>query len=303
MEEIPAIYEAESLEQVRALADELRLRILSLLAQEPMTVTQVGKTLDIAPAKVHYHVGELQRVGLVRQVFTREKSGILEKYYRAVAKDISVPQSLITSAPRDELVAAANAFAQSAVSGYLRALGRLAQLPEDEFLQHPFSIGNMTLWLTRDEMHQLGDELQSLFEKYAARRGVEGEEEATLFMLLYPARLAAEPEAPPPGAEAPPSAPSRDQPPSVGGPMVHRIRAVGAISYSRKDLERVAARGERLDISVLGACVFTDDVPAGLVDQLVVRFRCLGTLSASPAVREVLKTKDTRIKDKGGVMD
>ena len=59
MDEIPAIYEAESLEQVRALADELRVRIFSLLAQEPMTVTQVGKALDIAPAKIHYHVREL----------------------------------------------------------------------------------------------------------------------------------------------------------------------------------------------------------------------------------------------------
>ena len=33
MDEIPAFYEAESLEQVRALADELRVRIFSLLAQ------------------------------------------------------------------------------------------------------------------------------------------------------------------------------------------------------------------------------------------------------------------------------
>ena len=117
-----------------------------------MTVTQVGKALDIAPAKVHYHVRELERVGLVRQVFTREKSGILEKYYRAVARDISVPRSLVTSAPRDELLAAANEFAQSAVSGYLRALGRLVPLPDEEFQRYPFSISNATLWLTKDEL-------------------------------------------------------------------------------------------------------------------------------------------------------
>ena len=259
MDEIPAIYEAESLEQVRALADELRVRIFSLLAQEPMTVTQVGKALDIAPAKIHYHVRELERVGLVRQVFTREKSGILEKYYRAVAKDISVPRSLVTSAPRDELLAAANEFAQSAVSGYLRALGRLMPLPDEEFQRYPFSVSNATLWLTTEmTLDQLAAELQALLEKYETRRGVEGEQEATFFTLLYPAQLAAEPESAPPRAEAQTSERSSDQPAPAREPKINRVWVAGAVSYSRKDLEGVAARGERLDISVLGACGFAE---------------------------------------------
>ena len=63
-------------------------------------------------------------------------------------------------------------------------------------------------------------------------------------------------------------------------------------AYSRKDLEGVAARGERLDISVLGSCSFASDIPAELVDRAVARFRCRGRLGASPAVREVLKAKE-----------
>jgi DNA-binding transcriptional ArsR family regulator len=294
MDEIPAIYEAESLKQVRALADELRVRIFSLLAQEPMTVTQVGKALDIAPAKVHYHVRELLDVGLVRQVFTREKSGILEKYYRAVAKDISVPRSLVTSAPRDELLAAANEFAQSAVSGYLRALGRLMPLPDEEFQRYPFSISNATLWLTRDGLDEFAAELKTLLEKYETRRGVEGEQEATLFTILYPAQLATEPEAASPRPEAPTTERLPDQPPPARELKIHRVWAAGAVTYSRKDLEGVAARGEQLDISVLGACLFASDIPAELVDRTVTRFRCRGALTASPAVREVLKMKEPR---------
>jgi len=290
MDEIPAVYQIESLEQVRALTDELRVRIFSLLAQEPMTVTQVGKTLEIAPAKIHYHVRELERVKLVRQVFTREKSGILEKYYRAVAKDVSVPRSLVTSAPRNELLAAANEFAQSAVSGYLRALDRLMPLPDEEFQRYPFSISNVTLWLTKEDMDQLVTDLQAQFEKYAARRGVEGEQEVTFFTLLYPAQLAAEPEAPDAATQV--GSPDSGQSAPVREPKIHHVSAVGAISYSRKDLEGVAARGEQLDISVLGACSFADDIPAELVDRVVVRFRRLGALSASPSVREVLKAKE-----------
>jgi DNA-binding transcriptional ArsR family regulator len=294
MDEIPAIYEAESLEQVRALAGELRVRIFSLLAQEPMTVTQVGKALDIAPAKIHYHVRELERVKLVRQVFTREKSGILEKYYRAVARDLSVPRSLVTSAPRDELLAAANEFAQSAVSGYIRALGRLMPLPDEEFQRYPFSISNTTLWLSKDDLDQFAAELKALLEKYETHRGVEGEQETTFFTILYPAQLAAEPEMTPPRAEAQASEQSSDQPPPAREPKIHRVWVAGAVSYSRKDLEGVAVRGERLDISVLGACSFASDIPAELVDRTVTRFRCRGALTASPVVREVLKTKEAR---------
>jgi DNA-binding transcriptional ArsR family regulator len=294
MDEIPAIYEAESLKQVRALADELRVRIFSLLAQEPMTVTQVGKALDIAPAKVHYHVRELLEVGLVRQVFTREKSGILEKYYRAVAKDISVPRSLVTSAPRDELLAAANEFAQSAVSGYIRALGRLMPLPDEEFQRYPFSVSNATLWLSRDDLDQFAAELKALLEKYETHRGVEGEQETTFFTILYPAQLAAEPESTPSRAEAQAAERPSDQPSPAREPKINRVWVAGAVSYSRKDLERVAARGERLDISVVGVCGFADDIPAELVDRVVAHFRCRGPVSASPAVREVLKTKEAR---------
>jgi DNA-binding transcriptional ArsR family regulator len=294
MDEIPAIYEAESLEQVRALADELRVRIFSLLAQEPMTVTQVGKALDTAPAKIHYHVRELERVGLVRQVFTREKSGILEKYYRAVARDLSVPRSLVTSAPRDELLAAASELAQSAVSGYIRALGRLMPLPDEEFQRYPFSISNATLWLTREDLDQLVAEFQALLEKYEVHRGVEGEQEATFFTILYPAQLASQPEPASLSAEAQAGQRPTDQPPPAREPKINRVWVAGAVSYSQKDLERVAANGERLDISVLGACGFASDIPAELVDRVVARFRCRGPLSASPAVREVLKTKEAR---------
>ena len=69
---------------------------------------------------------------------------------------------------------------------------------------------------------------------------------------------------------------------------------VGAVSYSQNDLEGVAARGERLDISVLGACGFASDIPAELVDRVIARFRGRGPLSASPAVRDVLKMKEPR---------
>ena len=63
-EEVPEVYNLETIEQMRAIADPLRQRIMQELLQQPRTVTQVAEVLGIAPAKVHYHVRELERVGL-----------------------------------------------------------------------------------------------------------------------------------------------------------------------------------------------------------------------------------------------
>jgi hypothetical protein len=64
------------------------------------------------------------------------------------------------------------------------------------------------------------------------------------------------------------------------------------VTFSREELERVVARGERLDIRALGYCSFADDISPELADQAIARFRYRGILTASPAVREVLKRKE-----------
>ena len=60
-------YEIETIEQLRAIADMRRARILELLRDQPMTVTQLGELMGEAPAKIHYHVRELERVGDARK--------------------------------------------------------------------------------------------------------------------------------------------------------------------------------------------------------------------------------------------
>src|SRR5205823_777798 len=85
------------------------LRIVDQLSHKAMTATQIGEALDLPANKVHYHVRELERVGLVRLVETREKGGILEKYYRLVAADLQVPRALLQAVPPDESIAAAPA--------------------------------------------------------------------------------------------------------------------------------------------------------------------------------------------------
>jgi predicted transcriptional regulator len=55
----------ELLEFFKALADGNRLRILGLLARQPLTVEQMAEMLDLRPSTVSHHLQYLAHVGLV----------------------------------------------------------------------------------------------------------------------------------------------------------------------------------------------------------------------------------------------
>lgn len=89
------VLEVTDLEQLRVMSDPLRMRILHSLFGQPMTVKQVADQLELPATKLYYHVGELERIGLVKVVETRVKSGIIEKYYRTVADHLKVSRDLL----------------------------------------------------------------------------------------------------------------------------------------------------------------------------------------------------------------
>ena len=74
------------LEQVRILADPLRLRILEVLCDEERTTKQVAEQLGEKPTKLYHHVEALEKIGLIRQTRTRRNRGTLERYYLAIAR-------------------------------------------------------------------------------------------------------------------------------------------------------------------------------------------------------------------------
>ena len=91
----PDVFEVTELEQLRVLADPLRMRILNNLFPQALTARQMADRLELPPTKLYYHFGELERVGLIKVVETRVKSGIIEKYYRCVAETIRVSRNLL----------------------------------------------------------------------------------------------------------------------------------------------------------------------------------------------------------------
>jgi DNA-binding transcriptional ArsR family regulator len=78
-------YTLKSLDQVKVLADPLRIRILEAFCQE-RTTKQVADLIGEKPTKLYHHVDALVRVGLIEQTRTRRNRGTLERYYLAVAR-------------------------------------------------------------------------------------------------------------------------------------------------------------------------------------------------------------------------
>jgi aminopeptidase len=82
------------LEKVKAICDPLRIKLLKLLIHQDLTAKQLACHVQQSSSKIHYHVKELEKQGLIELVHTAEKGGILEKYYRAVANNYFIDQSL-----------------------------------------------------------------------------------------------------------------------------------------------------------------------------------------------------------------
>lgn len=81
-----------SLDQLRALAHPLRLRMLELFAEGPRTTKQVAQMLGEPPTKLYHHANALERAGLLRLSKTRQNRGTVEKWYETATEKISERQ-------------------------------------------------------------------------------------------------------------------------------------------------------------------------------------------------------------------
>lgn len=112
-------YVIRELEQVKALADPLRLRILEAMLSGPRTTKQVADTLREKPTRLYHHVDALERAGILRLTETRRNRGTLEKYYEPVAKLFIIDRDLFAP-EKGEAAEEAAGFVQVAMTEMLR---------------------------------------------------------------------------------------------------------------------------------------------------------------------------------------
>lgn len=79
------IYIIKDLDQLKALSDPFRVRLMFKLIERPYTGQQLSEIFELSRARIHYHLKELEKLGLAEIVKTEEKNGIIQKFYQSVA--------------------------------------------------------------------------------------------------------------------------------------------------------------------------------------------------------------------------
>ena len=183
-------YTLTDLDQVKVLADPLRLRILKLFCEEPRTTKQVASLLDEKPTRLYHHVDALEAAGLITLHHTRPNRGTLEKYYLAVARTFRTDASLFTVEEETEPSwAEMGASILESAAADLRALGNLAVEDGDRecallarvLVQAP----KAQIRAVQERLQAWLQELQDLSEEEPGEQDSK-EEEYNLALAFYP---------------------------------------------------------------------------------------------------------------------
>jgi predicted ArsR family transcriptional regulator len=175
------VLDITSFEQAKVLSHELRRRILSEYTanQVPRTAKQLADRLNLPASKVHYHVRELVKAGLLALTGTNEVNGIVEKYYLPVAKDFRIVlNEMDTQLEGKQKII--NQTLSEFKKGFLQAMAAEA---ENSMLDV------YHLQLTASEKAELTKELKSLGEKWhqkvKERETEEKKEQYEIILSVY----------------------------------------------------------------------------------------------------------------------
>ena len=106
-------YEADDIlvvsetEQLRALADDVRLQIVAILRERAATTTELAEQVGLAKGTVAHHLKVLEGAGLVKVVRTRRVRALTESFYGRVARlyvlksSDDKPQARVRLSPAD----------------------------------------------------------------------------------------------------------------------------------------------------------------------------------------------------------
>jgi DNA-binding transcriptional ArsR family regulator len=159
-------------EQLKAISDPLRLNIIELVAKEALTVKQIAVRLNQPPTKLYYHVAELEEYGFVTLVDTRVKSGIIEKYYRAVSAQITVDRKLlnVSGAQGDELSNLMTLVFDTTVRELSQSIacGLVDLEQEANDTASNFILLRILIHLRREEATRFAEKFKALLEELAA---------------------------------------------------------------------------------------------------------------------------------------
>jgi DNA-binding transcriptional ArsR family regulator len=172
------VHVVRDLDALQVLFHPLRIEILEAL-RTPASAAAIARQLDLPRQKVNYHLKELERAGLVREVEARRTGNFIETVYESVARTIVVApeaawrdpqrvQALRQQQSLERLVATGERLQRDAIALLDRAAFDGEEIPSA-------TVEADVRFASEDERAAFVDEylamLQSLCDKYGTRRG------------------------------------------------------------------------------------------------------------------------------------
>ena len=166
-----ASYTLATLDQVKVLADPLRIRILEAFCDE-RTTKQVAELLGEKPTKLYHHVDALEKVGLIKLARTRQNRGTLEKYYLAVARSFRADSRIFQTTGDEEGGEQGTALHQMVATIFDTTAAELARIIAEgdatEDLQKEGIVSFLEIRGSKRELNAIRDKLQRLIRSITA---------------------------------------------------------------------------------------------------------------------------------------
>ncbi|WP_414840409.1 ArsR family transcriptional regulator [Carnobacterium sp. TMP28] len=88
-------YVIKNYAQLKTISDPLRVKIVIMLIEKELTVTEISKEIGLEKAKVFYHLKELEKQKMIAIVRKEEVKGNIYKYYRATHNGFKIDKNLL----------------------------------------------------------------------------------------------------------------------------------------------------------------------------------------------------------------
>ena len=159
-------YQISELDQVKALAHPLRMRILeTLAAADPMTTKHVADKLGEKPTRLYHHVDMLQKAGLIRLTHTRQNRGTTEKYYEAIAKQFRAGADLFSDESADDQKNAFRPMIRTVFDNTLSEMLRLVDLVDfEDKLEEEGLLSYLEIHLPQDKVNVVQQKLKDVLD-------------------------------------------------------------------------------------------------------------------------------------------
>lgn len=190
----------ETIEQVRALMEPSRMQIIREMGKGATTSKEVALAVGGSVPKIHYHLKELEKNGLIRTTGKTQKGNLVESHYEPVArsfrtrthledevrsdpatyKDLLTRVLLVASSEvEDTVVELVNAVEESDAETF-------AQRIRPALLEQGLNADQTSLYLTQDEYDDFLAEYRDLVKRYRKKRKGKQRKAVDVFWMSLP---------------------------------------------------------------------------------------------------------------------